>query len=222
MNEDDRDRLIHESISNPSIRERIIHDAHLSDRERAEISAIGDTADAVWLAAHGAPPLITDPVAAMLGLVPDRECGLDVRALTQARKRAGLNVSDLAARLRDRGWNFQKNDVFRWETRSATDVSPAVIQAIAEVLDIPVDSLISVAGTSSPAEDQLASARRHPLFDQLVDRWARVQNISRAVAAAALESRMAATVHRGQRPDSEQLLRSLEALVVSVEGPDEE
>lgn len=221
MNEDDRERLIHESISNPSIRERIIRDAELSDREREEVSAIGDTADLVWLAAHGAPPLTSDPVAAMLGLIPDRDCSLDVRALKLARKRAGLTVSDLAARLTDRGWNFQKGDVFRWETRSAADVSPAVIQAIADVLDIPVDSLISVAGAAA-AEDHLASVRRHPLFDQLVDRWARVQHISRAVAAAALETRMAATVHRGEQPDPEQLLRSLEALVVSVEQPDKE
>jgi hypothetical protein len=33
---------------------------------------------------------------------------------------------------------------------------------------------------------------------------------------------MVATVHRGERPDTEQLLRSLDALVTSVEQVDEE
>ena len=221
MREPERDRLIGELIANPHNRDQLIRDADLSDREREQISAIGDTADLLWLAAHGAPALARDPVAAMLGLVPDRECSLDVRALTLARKRSGLTVSDLAVRLRERGWDVQKSDVFRWETRSARDVAPALIQAIADILDVRVDGLISTPD-SSATKDQLADVRHHPLFEQLVDRWARIQHISHAVAAAALETRMAATVHRGERPDPDQLLRSLEALVLSVEQADED
>ena len=221
MSDEDRDRLIGESIANPYERQRILRDAGLNDQEMADITAISDTADLLWRAAHGAPPLVDDPVAAMLGLVPDRECSLNVRALTAARKRAGLKVSDLAARLRERGWDFQKNDVFRWETRTASDVAPAVIEAIANILDVRVDSLVS-ASDSATAQDRLSSVRHHPLFEQLVDRWARVQHISRSVAAAALETRMAATVHRGEQPDPEQLLRALEALVVSLERADED
>jgi len=216
MNDDDRDRLLAELIQNPEERRRILQNAELDEREREDIAALVDTADLLWLSARGAPSLADDPVAAMLGLIPDRECSLDSKALTQARKRVGLTVSELAERLRERGWEFQKGDVFRWETRSATDVAPAVVQAIADILSRPVESLIA-APASTSAQDELANVRRHPLFEQLVDRWARVQHVSRAVAAAALETRMVATVHRGERPDPEQLLHSLEALVTSVE-----
>lgn len=222
MNDDERDRLIAELIAKPLERERILDDAGLSAQEREVVVAQCDTADLLWLSAHGAPPLAEDPIAAMLGLVPDRDCSLDSEALTRARKIAGVTVSGLAERLRGRGWNFHTGDVFRWETRSAVDVAPAVVQAIADILGQPVESLIDAAGTPETPHDELANVKRHPMFEQLVDRWVRVRHVSRAVAIAALETRMLATVHRGDRPDPLQLLHSLEALVASVEGADEE
>ncbi|WP_067888460.1 hypothetical protein [Mycobacterium sp. E735] len=220
MNDDERDRLIAELIAKPHERKRILHDTVLNAQEREYLTALVDTADLLWLSAHGAPPLADDPIAAMLGLIPDRECTLDSKALTKARKRVGLTVSDLAKSLRERGWEFQKGDVFRWETRSAADVAPAVVQAIADILGWPVEGLI-VASASTSAAVQLAKVRQHPLFEQLVDRWARIQHVSPAVAAAALETRMAATVHRGERPDTDQLLNALAALVTSVEQANE-
>jgi len=221
MNEEDRDRLLAELIEKPQEREHILRHAEISDRERDEIATLLDTADLLWLSAHGAPALEDDPVAAMLGLVPDRECQLDSAALSRARKRARLTVSDVAGRLRKRGWEFETGDVFRWETRTAADVPPALVQTIADVLGTPVDELIS-ASPSLSAPDHVVAARRHPLFEQLVDRWARVQHVSPAVAAATLESRMLATVHRGEKPDPEQLLRSLDALIASVERASQE
>jgi hypothetical protein len=166
-------------------------------------------------------PLEDDPVAAMLGLVPDRECRLESKALSQARSRAGLTVSDVAEHLRARGWEFQQGDVFRWETRSTHDVPPAVVQAIADIVGTQAENLIAAWHPVS-GRDHLAEVRRHPLFEQLVDRWARVRRVSPAVAIAELEGRMVATVHRGERPDTEQLLRALDALVTSIEKVDEE
>jgi hypothetical protein len=221
MNDDERDLLLAQLIEQPQERESILRDARLSDRDREELAGLIDTADALWLAAHGAPALEDDPVAAMLGLVPDAECRLDSAALARARKRARLNVSDVAARLRQRGWEFATSDVFRWETRTTTDVPPAVVQVIADILSTSVDNLISAAASSS-LPDQLAAVRSHPRFEQLVHRWAQARHVSRAVAAATLESRMLATVHRGAQPDTEQLLRSLDALVASVERADQE
>lgn len=221
MNDDERDQLIAELIAKPLERESILAGAGLSDREREVVAAQCKTADLLWLSARGAPPLTEDPIAAMLGLIPDRDCSLDSRALKQARQNAGVAVSTLAERLRARGWDFQTGDVFRWEMRSAVDVAPAVVQAISEILGQPVESLI-VAAISNPLHDELAEVRRLPLFDQLVERWVRVQHVSRSVAVAALETRMLATVHRGDRPDPFQLLHSLEALVAAVEGAEKE
>lgn len=221
MKDDDRDRLVAELIERPQERERIFRDAQLSNRDREELAGVLDAADALWLSAQRAPALQDDPVAAMLGLVPDSECRLASAALSRARKRALLNISDVAARLRQRGWEFDKSDVFRWETRTATDVPPAVVQAIADILGTPVDNLISAPAPAS-MPDHLAAVRRHSRFEQLVSRWAQARQVSRAVAAATLESRMLATVHRGEHPDTEQLLRSLDALVASVERTDQE
>ena len=219
MNDDVRDKLVAEMINRPQERERILNGADLSARDREELSSLLDAADTLWLFAQGAPALVDDPVAAMLGLIPDSECRLSSAALSRARKRAQLSVSDVAARLRQRGWEFDKNDVFRWETRTATDVPPAVVQAIADLLGSSVDDLISGPSPASLPE-HLSAVRRHPLFEQLVDRWAQARRVSHAVAAATLESRMLTTVHRGQHPDTEQLLRSLDALVASVEQAD--
>ena len=79
----------------------------------------------------------------MLGLVPGRKCSLDLKVLNAARRRVGLMASGLAERVRERGWELQQGDVFRWETQSAADVTPAVIQAIADILSRLVESLIA-------------------------------------------------------------------------------
>lgn len=216
MDEDLRDRLVAEMLERPGERERILRDVELTDRERDELSSIVEMSDLLWLSAQGAPALADDPTAAMLGLLPDSECTLSSGALSRARKRARLSVSDVAARLRERGWEVAKSDVFRWETRTAADVPPAVVQAVADILGASVDDLISPpSGASLP--EGVKSARLHPLFGQLVDRWARAQRVSSAVAAGTLESRMLATVHRGEQPSTEQLLQSLDALVTSIE-----
>lgn len=216
MNDVEWDRLVAELLERPQERELVLAAAEMDDRERAELAEVIDTADALWLAAQGTPTLEDDPVAAMLGLLPDRECHLNSASLSRVRKRARLSVSDVAARLRERGWQFDKSDVFRWETRTAADVPPAVVQAIADILGAPVDDLISTP-TSASLPDRVGAVRSHPLFEQLVARWEHARQVSHAVAAATLKSRMLATVHRGRCPDAEQLLSSLEALVSSVE-----
>jgi hypothetical protein len=72
VNEGNRSELITELIENPSERERgrILRDARLSEAERTDIMSLVEVADLVWLANQGAPPLEDDPVAKLLGLVP--------------------------------------------------------------------------------------------------------------------------------------------------------
>lgn len=72
MTEDERSRLLAELIEKPTERKHIWRDAQLDERDRDDIAALVDIADLLWLSARGAPPLEDDPVAAMLGLVPDR------------------------------------------------------------------------------------------------------------------------------------------------------
>jgi transcriptional regulator with XRE-family HTH domain len=220
MNEEERDQLLGELIRRPRDREALLSEAGVDADERDELISLADASDVLWLSARGAPPLVDDPVAAMLGLIPDRECSLDSKALTRARKRSGLKVSDVAARLRARGWTTKDADVFRWENRSAADVTPAVVQAIAEILRTPIESLI-LEPESDTSGSLFTEIRQHPLFEQLVSRWAQARNVPKAVATAALESRMIATVHRGASPDADQLLLALDSLVTALEQPDQ-
>lgn len=213
MNEDEFDRLLAALVAHPDERRTLLSDARATAEETAALDALAFTADAAWLAAQGAPPLDQDPVAAMLGLVPDRECSLDPRSFARARQRARIPASALSQRLRVRGWTHSTADVVRWQS-AAADVPPALVQAIADELRVDVDALIRPVGAGT---DRFEAVRRAPRFEEIVARWAHVRNIAQAVARAELDSRMAATVHRGQLPNPDQVLSALDALVRTVE-----
>lgn len=192
-----------------------------SQAERSrEWRALLNVADLLWEGAHGAPPLEDDPVAAMLGLLADPQAPLDAKSLARLRKRSGLKVADLARRLRARGWQVESSDIFRWETRSAADVPPALIRAAADELDCPYDALISKHPLSLPSAvaGVLASSR----YRELVERWSRLSRTPLTAAESALRSRMLSTVHRGAAPSEEQILQSLEALVGELEEASDE
>lgn len=218
MNDDDRNSIVATLIENTNRRNEILDavDLDLSDRE--ELEGLAHTADIIWLSAQGAPALEDDPVAALLGLVPDQGCRLDSQAFSRARSRAKLSVSDIASGLRSRGWEYNTGDIFRWQTRSVENIPPAVIKAVAEIVGTPMDALTRTDLPPTAQADQLQALRGHEFFQELVERWAHIQRVSRTMAAKTLESRALATVHRGDLPDTNQLLLSLEALVSSAEN----
>lgn len=218
MNEE-TDRLLERLLEEPPgpLREQMF--GRLDRAQREQIRALLDAGDLVWEAAHAAPPLEEDPVAAMLGVVPDPGFQLDATALVRACKASRVKPTALAARLRARGWKVDTTDVFQWQTRAAPDVPPALIMAIAEEVRINPDRLIAKAQPQPTplraiSEDVAAS----PRFRDLVNRFARIQHMSAPMAASALQSRMLATVHRGDEPDKEQMLASVEELVRALEA----
>ncbi len=184
--------------------------------QRAEADALTDLADLLWEEAHGAPPVKDDPVAAMLGLVPDSSRALDGRALRGALRAADLSVSDLARKLSGQGWEVATRDVFNWQARDSATVPPALIQAIADVIGGEPGRLTTDCGRSQSqrAIEAVAATAR---FRELAARWARLRRTSADLASAALEARLAASVFRGTRPDTEPMLASLEALVTAME-----
>lgn len=186
--------------------------------QREEVLKLLDAGDLVWEAAHTAPPLKKDPVAAILGVVPDPSFQLDAKALLRACQISRVKPTTLADRLKARGWKVDASEVFRWQTRSAPDVPPALIKAIAEELRIDPERLVARSqGWRTPlvevAEDIIATRQ----FHDLVQRFAKVRRISAEMAESAMKSRMLATVHRGDMPGKEQMLASLESLVHALE-----
>jgi hypothetical protein len=216
---EETDRLVERLLEEPPGPRREQMLAQLDGDQREQIRVLLDAGDLVWEAAHAAPPLEEDPVAAMLGVVPDPSFQLDAVALVRACKTSRVKPTALAARLKARGWKVDATDVFRWQTRAAPDVSPALIEAIAEEVRVDPDRLVARAQQrpstlNAVAEDAAAT----PRFRDLVRRFAHVQRISPGMAASALQSRMLATVHRGDVPNKEQMLASLEALVRALEA----
>jgi hypothetical protein len=216
MTKDERDKVLEAFLDSKSRRDVEASIANWSAEDRADFASLIEVADLMWEVGHGAPPLHADPVAAMLGLIPDPHVGLDSRALSRARKNAKLKPSDISARLLARGWDVGVRDVFRWENQTPSDVAPALIRAIAEVIGVSPEQLTTDGGPSEERET-LSSIVKSPRFDGLVNRWARLQGMPRSLASSALQSRLLATVHRGDRPDEEQMLQSLDALITAME-----
>jgi len=215
MNEDRWEAAL-EELLDAHIRALPTAPLNLDNSQQTEAEALTALADLLWEEAHGAPPVKDDPVAAMLGLVPDSSRALDGKALRNALRAAGMNVSELARKLSDRGWEVATRDVFSWQARDSTTVPPALIQAIADVIGRDPDRLTIDRGQSQSqrAFEAVAATAR---FRELAERWARLRRTSADLAAAALEARLAASVFRGTRPDTDQMLASLEALVTALE-----
>lgn len=218
MSENEVDEVLEALLETPAGPERDRLMASLSEERRTLVAKMLEIDDLVWESAHGAPPLQSDPVAAMLGLVPDASFRLASTAFTQYCSRKSVRPTKLAERLRARGWKVDAADVFRWQSSVASDVSPALIRAIAEELTISPDMLVSPPATAQTALDtvaELVSATKR--FADLVQRFALAQRISPSMAQTMLRTRMLATVQRGDEPEVEQMLESLEALVRALE-----
>lgn len=218
MSEIEFDEVLEALLETPAGPERDRLMASMSDDPRTLVAKMLEVDDLVWESAHGAPPLQSDPVAAMLGLVPDASFRLDSTAFTQYCSRKSVRPTKLAERLRARGWKVDAADVFRWQSSVASDVSPALISAIAEELTISPDKLVSPPATGQTALDtvaELVAATKR--FADLVQRFALAQRISPSMAQTMLRTRMLATVQRGDEPEVEQMLKSLEALVRALE-----
>lgn len=190
----------------------------LCETRASEMTELLEIADLLWEAAHGAPPLERDPVAVKLGLVPDSARSLSGGALGRALRAAGLQVSALAKRLSDRGWNVTTRDVFNWQTRDDTGaVPPALVQAIAEIVGVAPEKLTVDRGEST-AKNLLKALTSTAKFQALAERWARLRGTTTDEGASALQSRLAETVFRGGKPDEDQMLASLEALIAAIES----
>lgn len=160
------------------------------------------------------PSLDRDPVAAMLGLIVDPGLSLSSRAFTTARRNSGLAPSVLAERLRDRGWNVSAADITRWQTSAPLDLVPAMLAAVADEIGVELDAITEV-GVRRP--EWLTTVLATQAFADLSARWARLKSVSLPSASSMLESRLLATVNRGDRPGTEALLGSLDAFVSTLE-----
>jgi len=215
---DERDELMELLLETPAGAARDRRLASLDEETRTTFARLLEVDDLVWESNHGAPPLQTDPVAAMLGLVPDPTFRLDSTAFTQLCSRSKVKPARLAERLRARGWEVDAADVFRWQMSVASEVSPALIRAIADEIATTPDKLAAAPSARQGALDTLADlVTATKRFHDLVQRFALAQRISPSMAQSVLRTRVLATAQRGREPEVEQMLESLEVLVRALE-----
>lgn len=93
-----------------------------------------------------APLDSADPVAQMLGLIPNAASTVDAQRLSKARRAAALTLQDLVGRLNAQGWNVEMSQAFRWE-RTSTPLAPAMVEAIAQVVEVDVARLLGTVAT---------------------------------------------------------------------------
>jgi hypothetical protein len=184
-------------------------------RQPASSDALLELADLLWESSLEAPPLNSDPTAMMLGLVPDQGIAVDPKALSAARRSSGLKTSDLAARLARRGWKVRASDVLGWETKGGSNLSPALIDAIAFEVGADRGRISQVSGKPDQLLQEVIDSAG---FATIAEQFARLRNTSIDIAISALSSRVLAAVHRGAEPTPEQLLLSLRALVKALKA----
>ena len=216
MNAEELDQVVETLLDHPADRAQIVSNANLTPTQTVQVEELLAIADAVWIAGYEPPARESDPVAAMLGLIPDPALKLNPRALAKARQKARVDIADVARQLQMVGWEYTTADVFRWETKAVDNVPPAVMNAVADFIGADVDSLVASPNRNAD-RSVLAGFVETDQFASLVERWAAAVNVPQTVAAAELRSRSLATVHRGAEPDEVQLMAVLDALVTSVE-----
>lgn len=213
MNDEQKTDLLDRLIADPPRRATILDESRATPDERAELLELATLADAAWLSTRGAPPVESDPIAAMLGVAPTPGLTIDPRRLKQARIRSRIGVPQLRDKLTARGWDVSTADVGSWQTREGIELVPALLQDIGEALNVSADEFTVVrSGQSSNIHTVL---RGTDWFQALVSQWQALSNVARSVAEAQLLSRATATAHRGEEPDLEQIRELLEHLVAA-------
>jgi hypothetical protein len=176
---------------------------------------------AAQVAAEQAPALVDpgksdsirsdDPIALMLGLVPDADTLVEGRKLAHARKQAKLDLGQLLDRLRARGWEIDTREGLRWELGQAS-LPPALIAAIASELGIAQASLLATPKAGSDLDDLFTEAR---VAAFLAD-WAAEAGVAPGVLRARASATLAGAAHRNRTAGSVDalldVLRTLRAI----------
>jgi hypothetical protein len=190
----------------------------LSGPEYGQAKAVCAALSNAWHATDLDPaPLELDPLAISLGLVPDSTRPLNGSALRQARLRSKFAVSDVAARLKQRGWETRTADVYAWEQSDAAAVPPAIIAALADELLVKEIQLIGRSASLPPVVEAVTLSSA---FKSLAQRWAIAIGLGdEARGAASLQQLMlAGAVRRGDQLDADTWIVAIEALVEARES----
>jgi transcriptional regulator with XRE-family HTH domain len=170
----------------------------LPEADRAEATATLD-----WLrdlrrtntSTHRVPALVDDPVAVRLGLVPQPEITVAGPAVAAARHRRGLDLARLAALVGEHGQSISIRDLSRLERTSTTALPAGTAQALAAVLEVPVDALNPTG--AQPDDRGLSAFLTSAAFRHGVFGWADRHGQEPQAVAARVKKRLRSVRFRG-------------------------
>lgn len=183
----------------------------LTVQEQRDVELRLTIVDSLW-SGNAAPALAEDPVAAMLGLLPDPHTMLDPARLKSLRKQRNIAASALAQRLTSRGWAATTADLVSWERNGNPAAPAALLHAIGQELGAPLSQFTRHAATISP-DPVIETVKGSERFSAFVDRFASRFRMSLEDAASALGSTMLATARRGAPLTEDQWFEALDRLV---------
>ncbi|GAA3432255.1 hypothetical protein [Kutzneria kofuensis] len=154
-----------------------------------------------------------DPVALMLGLVPDPGVLVDGRKLAAARKRSRLDLRQLVTRLNARGWEVTMQEAFKWELGRPA-LAPALITAIAEELSVGDDALLTAVQPTGGMDDLFDDQR----IQAFLSDWAAEAGVQPAVLRQRASSTLADAAHRNRTGGSVEALLGVLRQFRSIPG----
>ncbi|WP_410617097.1 hypothetical protein [Amycolatopsis sp. lyj-109] len=154
-----------------------------------------------------------DPVALMLGLVPDPGVLVDGRKLAAARKRSQLDLRQLVARINARGWDVTMAEAFKWEIGSPA-LAPALITAIAEELSVGDDALLTAVQPTGGIDDLFDDQR----IQAFLSDWAAEAGVQLAELRQRATSTLAGAAHRNRTGGSVEALLAVLRQFRSIPG----
>lgn len=154
-----------------------------------------------------------DPVALMLGLVPDPNVLVDGRKLAAARKRARLDLRQLVTRLGSRGWEVTMQEALKWEL-GRLSLAPSLVTAIAEELSVGDDVLLTVAKPATGMDDLFDDQR----IQAFLSDWAAEAGVKPAVLRHRATSTLAGAGHRNRTGGSVEALLGVLRQLRSIPG----
>ena len=159
-------------------------------------------------AAAQVPVRADDPVALLLGLVPDPAVVVNGRKLAAARKRARLDLGQLVDHLRARGWDVTTQQGLQWEL-GQPQLPPALIAALAEELSVEDDALLAAPSTRREHTDLFDNQR----IQAFITDWAAEAGIEPDLLRERTSATLAGAAHRNRTAGSiEALLDVLRTL----------
>ncbi len=176
--------------------------------EAAQQAVLEPQLDAEPPAAGQFPVRADDPIALMLGLVPDPAVVVNGRKLAAARKRTHLDLGQLIDRLRARGWDVTTQQGLQWEL-GHPQLPPALIAAMAEELSVEDHALL----TAPPARREHADLFDNQRIQAFIADWAAEAGVEPGLLRERTSATLAGAAHRNRTGGSiEALLDVLRTL----------